>query len=302
MAAREKTIARPTLACEVSAGHIVAARAGRGGSGVELVSARTLPAGSVTPSLSGTNVPDIHGVRLAISEALNAVRGRSRDVIAILPDAAVRVVLLDFDTLPDKEQEAAAIVRFRLKKSLPFNVEDAALSFDAHRSDEGHKVVAAVVPRHVLDEYESAFRDAGYAPSVVVPSILAALGAVEADRPTLLIKVDGSSTGVAIVDRNELCLVRTLENPNGADPAAAAEHIAADVYPSMVFFEDTYNSRIERILLAGIPNVTKIASALQTQTGLPVQPLASAHNLDPSIASGSTPPSLLAGVVGALVG
>lgn len=302
MAGREKTVARPQLACEVSAGHIVAARAGRGDRGIELVSARTLPTGSVTPSLSGTNVPDIHGVRLAISEALNAVRGRSREVVAILPDAAVRVVLLDFDALPDKEQEAAAIVRFRLKKSLPFNVEDAALSFDSHRSDDGYKLVAAVVPRHVLDEYESAFRDAGYVPSVVLPSIIAALGAVEADQPTLVIKLDGSSTSVAIVDRTELRLVRTLENPNGADPNSAAEHIAADLYPSMVFFEDTYNSRIERILLAGIPNVTKIASALQTQTGLPVHPLTAPHHLDPSIASGSAPPSLLAGVVGALLG
>jgi type IV pilus assembly protein PilM len=302
MAAREKPIARPMLACEVSASHIIAARAGKGASGIELVSARTLPAGSVTPGLSGTNVPDIHGVRLAISEALNAVRGRSRDVVAILPDAAVRVVLLDFDTLPEKQQEAAAVVRFRLKKSLPFNVEDAALSFDWHRSEEGYRVVAAVVPRHVLDEYESAFRDAGYVPGVVLPSIIAALGAVEADRPILVIKLDGGSTSVAIADRNELRLVRTLENPNGADVTAAAEHIAADLYPSMVFFEDTYSAKIERILLAGLPSVTQVASALQAQTGLPVQVLDSSHHLDPNIASGSTPPSLLAGVVGALLG
>ena len=39
-------------------------------------------------------------------------------MIAVLPDAAVRVALLDFDSLPGKREEAEGVVRFRLKKSL----------------------------------------------------------------------------------------------------------------------------------------------------------------------------------------
>ena len=33
--------------------------------------------------------------------------GRTHDVIAVVPDAAVRVVLLEFDTLPTDSEEAA---------------------------------------------------------------------------------------------------------------------------------------------------------------------------------------------------
>jgi len=39
------------------------------------------------------------------------------------------------------------------------------------------------------EEYESAFRDAGYSPGVSWPSMLAALGAADAERPTLVVKV-----------------------------------------------------------------------------------------------------------------
>ena len=41
----------------------------------------------------------------------------------MIPDAAVRVLLLDFDTLPEKTTEAEPIVRFRLRKSVPFDAD-----------------------------------------------------------------------------------------------------------------------------------------------------------------------------------
>src|SRR5271169_1396033 len=169
-----KSTARPHLACEVAADRVVAARASSGR--VELCASHSLPAGAVVPNLGNVNVLDGQVLRLAIAEALASVQDRSRDVIAVLPDAAVRVVMLDFDTLPDKQQDAEGVVRFRLKKSLPFNVDQAALSYEVHHMNGHVKVLAAVSPQPVLEEYESAFRDAGYSPGVVVPSMLAALG------------------------------------------------------------------------------------------------------------------------------
>ena len=70
-------------------------------------------------------------------DTLGQLSGRSRDVIALLPDAAVRVVLLDFETLPTKPQEAEGVVRFRLKKSLPFDVEKAKISYHTQTSTTG---------------------------------------------------------------------------------------------------------------------------------------------------------------------
>ena len=287
---------RPRLACEIATDRVTAARADESRR-VSVYNARALPPGTVVPCLSAGNVLETEALRVAISDALAAVRTRSRDVIAVLPDAAIRVTLLDFDTLPEREDDASAIVRFRLKKSLPFNVEDAALSYNVHRSNGDVKVLAAVAPREVVDEYESAFRAAGYTPGVVMPSMLASLGAVDADRPTVVVKVDATTVSVAIVDHDQIRLLRTLDNPHGAGVTGA--QIASDVYPSVVFFEDTFGAKIERVLLAGLPNMADISSALETQTGVKVQSLVTSRYLDTT--PGEMSPSLLAGVVGALV-
>jgi type IV pilus assembly protein PilM len=295
-----KSAARPRLACEIAADRVIAARANEKGGRVELYNNHSLPAGAVVPNLGNVNVLDGHVLRTAITESLAAVHDRSRDVIVVVPDAAVRVVMLEFDALPDKHADADAVIRFRLKKSLPFNVDQAALSYDSTHANGQVKVVAAVTPQTVLEEYESAFRDAGYSPGVVMPSMLAALGVVDADAPTLVVKVDSVSISVAVVDQDELRLLRTLENPSGTGVSGA--QIAADVYPSVVFYEDTYGAKVERVLLGGLPSMAEITSALEAQIGLRVQSLVTARYLEDSLASDSTPPPLLAAVLGALVG
>jgi type IV pilus assembly protein PilM len=235
-------------------------------------------------------------LRQAISDSLAAVGARSRDVIVVVPDAAVRIVLLDFEELPERRQDADSVVRFRLKKSLSFEVDDAALSYDVRRSN-GIKVTAAVAPSGVREEYESLFRDAGFNPGVVLPSMLASLGAVEASVPTLALKVDLSSTSVAIVQGGDLLLYRTLENVHGDRLDAAA--LADDIYSSLVFFQDNYGMKVERILLGGLASSQEIGPALESQTGARVGDLVSA-----SQAGGQSglAPALLAGVVGALLG
>ena len=72
------------------------------------------------------------------------------------------------------------MVRFRLKKSLPFDVEKAKVSYHAQPSGQSVQVVAAVALSSVIEDYEAAFRDAGFSPGVVLPSMLAALGAADA--------------------------------------------------------------------------------------------------------------------------
>jgi len=251
MTSSSKHVRRPTLACEIAADRVLAGRAADAGRMVEMASARELTPGSVVPDLMEENLRDGAAVRQAIESALGGVGGRSQDVIAILPDTSVRVVLLDFETLPTKRDEAEAVVRFRLKKSLPFDPNDARISYHAHPTAKGVQAIAAVVLNTVLEEYESAFRDAGYNPGMVMPSMLAAIGAADAERPTLVVKVDARTISIAILDQEQLLLSRTLENVRGV--TITGDQLAEEVYPSVVFFQDTYNLNIERVYVAGLP-------------------------------------------------
>lgn len=288
---------KPKLACEIAADRVLAGRVSERGDLVEMCAARELTPGSVVPDLTETNLRERRGVFETIRETLGSVSGRSRDVIAVLPDAAVRVMLLDFETLPAGHQEAEGVVRFRLKKSLPFDVDKAKVSYHAQPAASGVRVVVAVALTSVIEDYESVFREAGYSPGVVLPSMLAALGAADANRPTLVVKVDARTTSIAILDKHELLLFRTLENTRGV--TISGEQLAEEVYPSIVFFQDTYHLNLEQIFVAGLSDSGGAVPALRAQTGVEVKELVGASQLGASV--GSIPRWRMAGVVGALL-
>jgi len=288
---------RPRVACEVTADRVIAARVAENRQSLDVFASRPLPAGAITPSLGGTNLASSDAVRQAIADCLTAIAGRSREVTAVVPDAAVRLTLLDFETLPDKREEAESVVRFRLKKSLPFDVETAAISYDARRVNGNLRVLAAVALPSVIEEYESAFRNAGYNPGVLVPSMLAALGPVDASQPTLVLKVDANTSAVAIVNQDQILLSRTLDNAGGE---LHGERLAEDIYPSLVFFQDNYGAKVERILIGGMASADHVGSVLGERTGTRVLDLVSPGQVGSPL-QGGIAPSLLAGVVGALV-
>lgn len=288
---------RPKLACEIAADRVIAARAADSGQVLELCSTSELAPGCVVPDLTEDNLRERNSVVSALRDVLGNLGARSRDVVAVLPDAAVRVVLLDFETLPEKQEEAESVVRFRLRKSLPFDVDKATVSYQAQSAHGITRVVAAVALKSVLDDYESAFREAGFAPGVVMPSMLAALGSASAERATLVVKVDARTTSIAILDQKQLLLFRTLENTRGV--TISGEQLAEDVYPSVVFFQDTYSTSIEEIFVAGISDLADAAPALKSQTGAEVKELVRASQL--GLGGGSIPKWRMAGVVGALL-
>ena len=288
---------KPKLACEIAPDRVLAGRIADSGGLVEMCASHELAPGSVIPDLTEPNLRQRSSVCQTIRDTLGSVGGRARDVIAVLPDAAVRVALLDFDSLPANRQEAEGVIRFRLKKSLPFDVDQAKVSYHSQPSSSGVRVVAAVALTSVVEDYESAFREAGYNPGIVLPSMLAALGAADADRPTLVVKVDARTTSIAILAGSELLLFRTLENTRGV--TISGEQLAEEVYPSVVFFQDTYHLNIDQIFVAGLPESGGAAPALRAQTGAAVRDLVASSQLGASV--GSAPRWRLGGVVGALL-
>ena len=297
MATRQLAGPRPKVACEIGEERVIAARASQNAASIDMYSSRRLATGTLSAGLASPNVLQGEALRQAISGVLAIVAGNSKDIIAIIPDAAARVLLLDFENLPDKPEDAAAVIRFRVKKSLPFDVEHASLSYHLGAGDDLLKVVAALSPHDVVQEYESAFRDSGYAPGVVIPSALATLGLVNADRPTMVVKVDPSTVSVAIVNGSDLLLLRTLDRSGRFD--ITAQELSNQIHPSMVFYEDTYSARIEQVLVTGLANIERLDNALQAEIGVTV------NNLD-SVADGESlgeplPKSMLTSVGGALL-
>jgi type IV pilus assembly protein PilM len=289
-------ISRPRIACEISADRIVAARAAEGGANLEAAVTAALPPGLLTPGLLQANIAERAKAVPILRDSLAAVAARSRDICLIIPDATTRVMLLDFETLPEKHQDADAVVRFRLKKSLPFEVEHAAVSFDRQGTATPIRVVAAVTPRSVLEEYESLVRETGYNAGTVLPSMVAALGLADSSHPTMIIKVEHGTTTFAIIDQEQLLLYRALENGGSA---VTGESLVDDVNTSLVYFEDRYGVGVDRVLVTGVESTQALQDALSGTSNIRVAELVS--NTVAGGAAGNVTRSSLAGVVGALV-
>jgi type IV pilus assembly protein PilM len=211
---------RPALACEISPAGVLAARP----EGDTLVTQFVpLAPGCLTPGVKSPNILDRARVIDAARSAITAVAekgrnlpgGRSlpanRALTAIVPDAAVRVLLLDFDTLPSKRAEVLSILKFRLRKLVPFDVEDASVSYQtASSTAEQTRLLVTVIPREVLAEYESIIREAGFHAGVVLPSTLAATTLI-GDDPALVVNRNGNTLTTAIVRGEDLLLHRALE-------------------------------------------------------------------------------------------
>jgi type IV pilus assembly protein PilM len=218
MAILPKTLGtRPRLAVEVRAEGVVAARAEDAVALLTAVARADVGEGAIAPGLKPGNIVDKTAVTAAVRRALDAVAGtgreRLRDVTVVVPDSAVRVLFVDFDQLPSKAAEALPVVRFRLKKLLPFDADDAMVSYQVMSSQKDSiKLLAVAMPKAVLEEYESVVLAAGYLPGAVLPSTLAALaGLDELTAPVLVVNAGMGAVTTAIVQGETLLLHRSVD-------------------------------------------------------------------------------------------
>ena len=218
---------RPRLAVEIRAEGVVAARAEDAAALLTAVSRADLADGAVTPGLKPGNIVDKSAVTAAVRRVLDNIAGsgreRSRDVTVIVPDSAARVLFVDFDQLPSKTAEALPVVRFRLKKLLPFDADDAMVSYQVMSTEKDSvKLLAVAMPKAVLEEYESVLLAAGYLPGAVLPSTLAALaGLDEAESAVLVVNAGMGAVTTAIVRAGTLLLHRSVDM--SASVGASAE-------------------------------------------------------------------------------
>lgn len=86
-----------------------------------------------------------------------------------LPDSAGRVMLIDLDTRFKSRNEAEEIIRWKLKKNFPFDINDAHLDFQQVQERETGEIVVLVslICRQVLNQYEDILIEVGLEPNQI---------------------------------------------------------------------------------------------------------------------------------------
>jgi len=255
-----QTGARPPAAVEIApAGVMAAALPGPGQPPVYAY--QPIAAGALIPGIGEPNLRAPEAIANAIRSTLGQVSPRTRAVTLVIPDTAVRVFVLDFDSLPAKAAEAYPVLRFRLRKMVPFDVEHAGLSYQIlSESKTECKVLAAVMPGAILHEYEAAVQAAGYEPGAVLPSSLAALAGIDSMEAVLTANLSGLALTTAIANGNDLLLYRTLDLPE--DLGLRLEEVQRGIAVAAAYYEDKLQARPTRLLYSGDGGAERFASWL----------------------------------------
>jgi hypothetical protein len=138
-----------------------------------------VPDGAVKPSPADQNLSDLSGLQ----ERIRALAGRSQDIrlaghilaadvprpiVLLLPDAAVRSVVLQLDQLPSHREERDALIRWRLGQEQLFPLSGAKVVSQVfpRRTENGilHSVLAVAIQDSVLQQYEALCESLGLIP------------------------------------------------------------------------------------------------------------------------------------------
>jgi Tfp pilus assembly PilM family ATPase len=209
-----------------------------------------LPDGALVPSLTAANAHD----RLAVMGALNRVLervGRPRRIGLVVPDLVAKVSLVKFEKVPARAQDLDQLVRWQVRKTAPFPIEQAQVSYQPglHAAD-GQEFIVSLARRDVIEEYEKLCAEAGAHAGLVdlstfnvVNAILAGQGAPDADW--LLVNVAADYASIAILRGPHLIVFRNR--------TADSEGTLADlVHQTAMYYEDRLKGAgFGRVILAG---------------------------------------------------
>ena len=269
----------PTLGCEISHDGISVARWSRGAGTLGAAAWKPLPEGAMEASPLRDNLLLPEEVRRVGAEALRSLgisepgaSHRSTDAVLIIPDQAARLFVLDFENFPSRPAEGLSLVKWRLKKSLPFDVDSASISYFVQRLGNERQVVAVATPQWIVRQYEMVAQQLGLRPRWVVLSTLAVLpladnvsgaapGGTNGAAGILVAKYSPPWFTTAILQGGMLRLFRTTPLPAAGGLPAAAD-VLASIYPSIAYFQDNFHGTVERACLCGLGESTHSIQAL----------------------------------------
>jgi type IV pilus assembly protein PilM len=279
----------PPIAIEISSDQVAAARFLRTGA-VSGYFVEELPKGALNPSAIESNIANPSVVKAAVDRVCQSLDAKQEDAALLLPDPVIRVFVQRFDDFPRSTQEAIPMLRWKLKKSVPFEVDETLLSF-ARQAARGESVdiVTAIARLRIVKEYEGLLEGPGLRPGVVLSSMLAAISLLDDHKPTLLARVSGTSLTTAIVREGVLAGYRCTDLPTHAGEVTP-QMLLEEVYPLAAYYQDTWQEGIQAVMVAGLSNrLADFVRPLEEEFKCPVRSLLSAAVAEGTVKADARP-------------
>lgn len=259
-ATARRKIALPATVFEFQPEYILGARIFRSFRRVASVAMGDLDAGALTPFLGRPNIvrlDDVARRARGVASALGTERGPFG---LLLPDGAVRVSILDFQSLPSDHKEQESLIRWKMKPLLPFPLEEARLSFEvAPKVPDGLEAVVMALRKSVLAEYESVLDALNGDVSVVLPATAALLPLLNenAEGGEMLLNISPTHLTAVVVKGRQIRLWRN-QAMNGKSVEEGLAAVTEEAVRTLAASLDHLKLEIGRVCICTRPAVPRI--------------------------------------------
>jgi type IV pilus assembly protein PilM len=194
---------------------------------------------AISGSLAGKNLMEPETVLQVTKDAMRRAGVRGFEMSVIIPDDSSRIALVTAESLASKAEEREAFLRWKMKKSVPFDVDAAQIAYQVlgpHEGtpEKGVDVMVALSPRSIIQEYEDLLEKLDIHAGYITPSTIAAMNllpkATAANRAedTLFVKVAPDAIATTIFQNNRARFYRRI----------AEMPLFDAVYPTMMYYQD----------------------------------------------------------------
>ena len=250
----------PYWACEFTTRQVIVAGVDRKRTQLQGRSAADLP--------EGVDIQNSDAAREIVERTLQASGFRGSDIAVVVPDDAARIAFMTADTLPKTQEEQQTFLRWKLKKTVPFDVDTAQIAFRVLRAHKptGYDLVVALSPRNVIESYENLMEKLGIQAGFVVPSTLAALSLISApEQDSLFVKISPDCVTTTVFQNKQMTFYRRV----------AELGLYESVFPTMLYYQDKLGGTAFQQMIVcayeGVP--ARSLQELSERLGIPAVPL-----------------------------
>ena len=263
---------------------LAAVSAEKGALRVEHLDTEPLPAGAIDPNPFKTNIHDMEVVAEALKRLWSRNPIRTENVCLLLQDRSALTFHVNLEQPAGNRQECYDLIRFKLKKSVPFRIEEAQINiFDLAGASQfsGTTFWTVVMNQAVLHQYEqfiqstidaecglvdlSTFNLMNLTHSTVMTQALQT-------QDLLFVNLNREYIATAISQKGNLMFYRSrpLERQN-----ALFEEALGEIYPTTMFYVDKLEGKaLARAFVYSVENPSDLATQIQNNLNFPAAAIA----------------------------
>jgi type IV pilus assembly protein PilM len=285
----------PPVACEISSSSVSVVRLNaKRPPAIDRFAVEPASPGLITPSLTRPMITSSSDLLNLLKSMFAKADVRTNKISLAIPDSCAKVTIHQFDSMPGNESEKQQLLKWKLKKTLPFNIEDSHLSFLEQKTPDGKYVVVTVnIHLAVLAQLEAVFESLGMQVGYITLASLAAFEVLARQDPEVLqksvlfLRAQASEVSSLIVRQDSVVFFRhtdyDTETGSGSGNAFTKaregdlEQLYEEIHPCLLYYQDKLsNAVIEKVYIAPLHSLNPdLLSSLSQRSNTPV------FNLDP---------------------